>query len=570
MSNGITTIEHEDYCRYMHEAVLHFWLAIKLTKKKKIETSQDRPAKLRPQRRSSVAIWVFLDCAVISTLVVSLMAYRTDWGQEHLNDNILISLAGFSLVCTLILARLVVFWTHQATLLKNIRANLESFTHNNTETHKLLQTLKPLPIRTKPDSLVKGWNNLINAIDQASDKSRVETSEKNLDQVFGSYESQRLSKLFDALTNGIILADITGSVVLVNRTGEGMLGRSLSQMVGHSILTLFTDPQARSAFQKLLDKQTPENTQTFELSSETGLACVQKKTKTSDNEKEPNSRPETACENQKSVFRISCQRINAIDPSSDILIVIRDMTQQKISESSQSDFVAHVSHELRSPLANIRAYAETLLSDMVLDANTQKEAFNVINDETVRLTRMINDVLDLSQMEAGSMRLEKSEVVTDRLIRQCLNDLKAMAASKNITLQTNFHPKIQNLYADRDKLAIVINNVLSNAIKYTPESGTVFFETNQDEEFVYIKMTDTGYGIPPEDIDKIFDKFYRVDRKETADITGSGLGLSTSKEIITQHGGAIDVTSELSKGTEMTIKLPLTTIGPVIGPAVTK
>ena len=116
----------------------------------------------------------------------------------------------------------------------------------------------------------------------------------------------------------------------------------------------------------------------------------------------------------------------------------------------------------------------------------------------------------------------------------------------------------------------MINNVLTNAIKYTPESGTVFVETNVDDRFVYIKVTDTGIGIAAEDIDRIFEKFYRVDREETAEITGSGLGLAICKEIVQMHGGTINITSELNKGTEMEIKLPLTQTGPVLGPAVEK
>jgi len=487
-----------------------------------------------------------LDLIALSALVVSLVFYRTDWGNEHLNMNILLGLGCFSLVCTIILWRSLAAWNHQANLLKNFRSNLDRLSNDESgDFYAMLQQLKPLPARSKPDALAHGWNHLINAIDQVGKQSQQNPNNQNLDEVFSSYESQRLSKLFDALTNGVILADITGSVVLVNRACEGLLSRSLSQMVGHSILNLFDDPVAQEAFHKLLDKQAPENTQVFELSMTTEKS-----------------------EDETTIFQISGQRINTVDSNSDILIVIRDMTQQKISESSQSDFIAHVSHELRSPLANIRAYSETLLSDMVLDAKTQKEAFNVINDETVRLTRMINNVLDLSQMETGSMRFDKTEVATDKLIRQSLNDIKAMATSKKITLQTNFHPKIQNLYTDRDKLAVVFNNILTNAIKYTPEGGTIFFESNQDEEFVYVKITDTGYGIASSDIDKIFDKFYRVQNEETAHIPGTGLGLSTCKEIVTQMGGAIDVTSEPGKGTEMTVKLPLTTIGPVIGPAI--
>jgi len=203
---------------------------------------------------------------------------------------------------------------------------------------------------------------------------------------------------------------------------------------------------------------------------------------------------------------------------------------------------------------------------MVLDASAQKEAFNVINEETARLTRLVNDVLDLSRMETGSLTIEKGQVMLDRLVRQSVNDLKALASSKKITVQTNYHPKLPNLYADREKLAVVINNILTNAIKYTPEGGTVFVETNVDDQFIYIKIADTGYGIASEDIDKIFEKFYRVNREETADISGTGLGLATSKEIVALHGGAIDVNSQLNQGTEMIVKLPLTEVGPVLGP----
>lgn len=534
-------------------------MAIKLTNKQsKLDPRQKSEQDCR-QRLFSATPFILLNIISTSLLVFLLIVYRTGWGQSHLNTLYLFGLAGLSLASTLVLWRLLASLIQNKLLIRNIRANLEPLAQcDPTDDPKSqLQKLGPLPTKTRPDPIVKSWNHLLTVIDQVCTGENSTQGGHGLDQVFGSYESQRLSKLFDALGDGVLLADTTGSVVLVNRACEGMLSRSLSQIIGHSVLTLFNEAEATSVLQKLLDKETSGNTQTFEITREGPSVNRKDKSSTS-----------TLLEQEKSIFRINCQRIDSSDASSDILILIRDISQQKISESSQNDFVAHVSHELRSPLANIRAYSETLLSDMELDAKTQKEAFNVINDETVRLSRMINDVLDLSQMEAGAMRLDKSEVITDRLIRQCINDLKAMAASKNITLQTNFHPKIPNLYADRDKLAIVLNNLLSNAIKYTPDGGTVFFETNVDEEFVYVKITDTGYGIGPADIDKVFEKFYRVDREETAHISGTGLGLSTSREIVTQHGGAIDVTSKLDKGTEMLIKLPLSSVGPAIGPAI--
>ena len=356
---------------------------------------------------------------------------------------------------------------------------------------------------------------------------------------------------------------------MANRSCEGEMGRPLSQLIGSDLKNLFEDRDAQSHLGHFLKQQASCSDDYFEVSVQSVLGKTKSaRVNVSEGDADKSEqRVDMAEPAETSILRVSCHRTSTQGREADIVVTIRDITQQKISESSRDDFIAHVSHELRSPLANIRAYAETLLSDMLLDDSSQKEAFNVINDETIRLTRLVNDVLDLSRMESGSMTLDKGEVVMERLIRQSINDLKAIAASKSITLQTNYHPKFPNLYADRDKLAIVINNVLSNAVKYTPDGGTVFLETDVDERFVYIKITDTGYGIAKENIEKIFEKFYRVQNEETAHITGTGLGLATSKEVVTLHGGSIDVTSEVNKGTEMIIKLPITVTGPVLGPA---
>ena len=509
-----------------------------------------------------------LNVLVSGMLCSALVLSRTVWGKQNLSEWVIPGLALLSLLSILALGRCIITQNQQILLLKNLQQNLDQLipADQNDDPLSLLQRLNPLPVKAPSVPTAQGWNQLLLAVDHLAKKSETGQADHGLDQIFSSYESQRLAKVFDAISNGIIVADISGTIVLANRACEGMLGRSCSQILDRSVLELFDHDEARVSFQKLLDGQVFGNTHTFDISIDTpGQLPVSTHTPT-DQDTTTSRVASTIPGAVDSVFRIHCQHIND-HANSDILIALRDITQLKVSESSQSDFIAHVSHELRSPLANIRAYSETLLSDMVLDATTQKEAFNVINDETVRLTRMINDVLDLSRMESGSMQIDKSEVITERLLRQSINDLKGMAASKNITLQTNFHPKIPNLYADRGKLAIVFNNILSNAIKYTPDGGTVFFETNVDEEFVTVKITDTGLGIPAEAIDKIFEKFYRVDREETADIPGTGLGLTTSKEIITLHGGSIDVSSELNKGTQMLIKLPISTIGPAIGPS---
>ena len=497
-------------------------------------------------------------------LLILLITYRTDWGRSHLSPTLILPAALLTLAAALAAYLAHYFAARRYQTLIAIETNLRHLAQTEP-TAQSLQTLSPFPAAPRIPPAGRGWNNLITAIDKLCLEHPAKNDQIDMGQLLCAYDSQKLLGLLDSLPDGIVLADADGTVVFANRACEGKIGRPLSEFLARSVLQLFDDPHAQQTLQQVLDHRSGHADDYFEVKTSADPPSAQNY---KDQKKQENktTAPETTHENHPSILWVACHRLNVATENSDILIVIRDITQQRTSESARDQFIAHISHEFRSPLTNIRAYAETLLSDMLLDASAQKEAFNVINEETARLTRLVNDVLDLSRMETGSLNLKKGPVMLDRLIRQSVNDLKATASSKKITLQTNYHPKLPNLYADREKLAVVINNILTNAIKYTPESGTVFVETNVDEHSIYIKITDTGYGIAPEDIDKIFQKFYRVEREETADITGTGLGLATAKEIVTLHSGAINVASQLNHGTEMTIKLPLTEVGPVLGP----
>ena len=506
--------------------------------------------------------------AAVGALSV-LMSYRTNPTAGTL-IGVLVGLCVGLVVTSAVSAICWLMCCRDERVLRNIENNLSGLS-GDAETASNVKDLTLFPVGQSRSDAAKGWNHLLGVLDRLQNELEIGRAEGNMEQVLGSYETQRHRDLFDALPVGIILADASGAILMANRSCEGKLARPLSEFFGRSVVDIFDDGVVGEVLQRFLNRWETGSDCDFEFTVQSGDAG-----ESVDHQEQPGE-PDKAStttgtasggQTETTHLRVSGHRIHETRENSDVILVIRDVTQQKLSDSAQNNFIAHVSHELRSPLANIRAYAETLLSDMVLDASTQKDAFNVINEETNRLTRMVNEVLDLTRMESGTVRLDKSEVATDRLIRQCVSDLMAYAASKNITLQTNYHPKIPNLNADRDKLAIVVNNILSNAIKYTPDGGTVFVETDVDEHLVYIKITDTGYGISTEDIDRIFEKFYRVEREETAGIIGSGLGLATSKEIVALHGGSIDVSSEINKGTEIIIKLPLMFTGPVLGPAV--
>lgn len=486
-----------------------------------------------------------------------LLIYRTSWAPPGISGYLLIGLGigVFGSVAGLIMLEARAW--QRGRLLRLLGETLSAAADQPDA--DFAAALEPLPAQAQSPLLARGWNRLLARMIQAQQDLQLIRTESHLEEFLCQYDSQRLIALLNVLADGIILADAAGGILLANRASGGKLGRPQLEIAGNNLRELFRSESARLAIGKFLEQRVTRADCSFEIALANQPDAPGLREEAWDGQITPGT--------NLTILRALCQRLSPENENSDILLTLRDVTQQKIAEATQSDFIVHVSHELRSPLTNIRAYAETLLSDMVLDATAQKEAFNVINEETIRLGRLVNEVLDLARMETGALNLQAGPVVLERLIRQCLADVKNLAAGKNITLQTNYHPKLPEICADRDKLTVAINNILTNAIKYTPDGGTVFVETNVDDRLVYIKIADTGFGVSPSDLPRIFEKFYRVDRAETAGIVGSGLGLATAREVISLHGGNIRVKSELNKGTEMVIEIPLTTVGPVLGPS---
>jgi signal transduction histidine kinase len=191
------------------------------------------------------------------------------------------------------------------------------------------------------------------------------------------------------------------------------------------------------------------------------------------------------------------------------------------------------------------------------DPQAQRECFNVIGSEARRLSRLIEEVLSISQLEVGAIRLKRGDVELSRLIREGVKELQGVADEKSIELRLRLPAKLPTLQGDKEKLAVALNNLLGNAIKYAPSGGTVTITCVQNETTAEIEIADTGVGIAPEDQDKIFDKFYRVQSEEVQAQRGTGLGLTTAREIARLHGGDITLRSELGKGSTFLLVLPL-------------
>jgi len=242
--------------------------------------------------------------------------------------------------------------------------------------------------------------------------------------------------------------------------------------------------------------------------------------------------------------------------STELVLFVQDVTQAKESEQARDQFLYHVMHELRTPLTNIRAYAETLSQGVIDDEQTIRECYNVIMSETQRLNRLVEDILNVSQLEVGTARMDLAEVQLDKLLRSTVQDAQRSADTKNIDLLLNLPAKIPRLRGDKDRLKVVLTNLIGNAIKYTPDGGRVDVSCIEENERVRIAVTDNGIGIDPIDHDKIFDKFYRVDSEYVTEVPGTGLGLSIVKETVRVHGGSVLVTSTLGEGSTFTIVLP--------------
>lgn len=244
-----------------------------------------------------------------------------------------------------------------------------------------------------------------------------------------------------------------------------------------------------------------------------------------------------------------------------VVAVLHDVTREKEISQMKNDFVNHVSHELKTPLASISAYSEMLVDGEADDEKTRKEFYSVIQSQAKRLNRMIEDILNTSRIESGLVKVDKAPVSLTILIEEQLQMIKGYAEEKNIKIIGQKPIVFDQVYADKDMISQVIVNLLSNAVKYTPSGGTVKIVTEVDEiaDLARVSITDTGVGIPEDEIEHVFDKFYRVNANKKQ-AKGTGLGLNLVKQIIEKaHDGRVFVTSKPGVGSTFGFELPLAT-----------
>lgn len=241
-----------------------------------------------------------------------------------------------------------------------------------------------------------------------------------------------------------------------------------------------------------------------------------------------------------------------------IIIIMQDITERQKLEDMQTDFVANVSHELKTPLTTIKSYAETLLDGAVTDRETQDQFLEIINNETDRMTRLVKDLLQLSRLDHRQERLDIKEGNIVSLLNAVVQKMTMTAARKDQEIVALYDEDSDvRVMFDKDTMEQVFQNIISNSIKYTGEGGRIEVDLSEIKGQAAIRISDNGIGIPAESLPRIFERFYRVDKARSRAMGSTGLGLAITKQIVEEHGGTIACESEQGNGTTMTLSLPL-------------
>lgn len=376
-----------------------------------------------------------------------------------------------------------------------------------------------------------GWNRLVDSVRAADQATNLND---RLETAVLQYRNQRGEQILNVLTDGIAVTDDDQRITSANNALSAILhvDGADETLLNESIEKALARKTGQDLCGDLLDSRYRGRRVVTEI------AC---------------SEDDSAC-----VLRICRSPLGERNGSARSAFVwsIRDITQQRMADQMRDQFVNAATHELRTPMANIKAYAETLASGDVDDVEQQKSFCNVINDEVTRLARFIDDLLHLNRMEVGATTLQLQVTEMKRFFEEVVEKVRPQMTQKDINFTVELPAKLPELTVDKDKLTVAMINLLGNGAKYTPNGGCVRLHVALVENAIQIDVEDTGIGIVEEELPKVLEKFYRSSDPRVHGETGSGLGLSLTNEIIRLHDGTLSISSELDKGSKFTFTLP--------------
>ncbi len=343
-----------------------------------------------------------------------------------------------------------------------------------------------------------------------------------------STEKSKLDAIINNMADGLMAVDEQGFVVLYNRSLPKLLETKEIVFYGNNLTHLSKELGINLSLSEIKRSMADQ---------EVGSFVVETKS--------------------QKVLKISCAYFNDDKRrQTGFILLFQDITEAKQLDDMRKEFVANVSHELKTPITTIKTYAETLATGAVDDPETSQSFLETIEKEADRMTALVRDLLQLSHIDFKKTKWEFANYEVTEIINESIEHLKLFYESKNQIIKFRAEEKA-HIYADKTKIKQVFVNIISNAIKYTPEEGRITITLKKDSGYAVISIIDDGIGIPKQDVGRVFERFYRVDKGRSRQQGGTGLGLSIAQDIVHAHDGEIKAKSQLGKGSEFIIKLPL-------------
>lgn len=365
------------------------------------------------------------------------------------------------------------------------------------------------------DEIAEMGNSINHMADQIQSKIREITDNKS-----------RFEAVFLSMFDGVMVVNGQGQISLMNETLKTFFNGNES-FIGKKTLELVRNIEIQNMVDHILEKKSSMEFKEISLVME-----------------------------EERILQIHVTPLIKNNRRDGAVLVFHDITELRKLENVRKDFVANVSHEIRTPVTNIKGYAETLIDGALDDKENAQEFLQIILSDSDRLSQLVDDLLDLSKIESGKLKLNMEIFSLEDIVDRVVLGFKMQCAQKGLMIKKQIDKNISKIVADKDSIEQVILNLIDNAVKYNRPGGAIIVSLKQVDSCVNLSVEDTGIGIPSVDLSRIFERFYRVDKARSRQLGGTGLGLSISKHIIQAHNGDIVVKSELAKGTVFTISLP--------------
>lgn len=345
-------------------------------------------------------------------------------------------------------------------------------------------------------------------------------------------EKEELEHVIESVFAGIVMVHVNGRVMQMNSSARAMLGVPESERLSGDYVTIIKDEGVQQVLKKTLEESS-------ELQEEVTL-------------------PAPGGEDEERIYQAQTALVRGEDQNViGAVAILTDITEIRSIERMKTAFVSTVSHELRTPLTSIKGFISTLLQDVegFYDKDTVHEFYTIIDQECDRLTRLISDLLNVSRIEAGrALDLNPGPVTVSEIVDKVVATQKSYTSRHEFTVE--LEDDIPTIVADSDKVDQIFTNLVSNSIKYAPNGGMITISAKKSNGAIQMAVSDQGMGIPKEHLDKVFDRFHRIDNRDTRKVGGTGIGLYLVKALVEAHGGKIWVESEVGKGSSFIFELP--------------